>query len=174
MALRKASVRFDAASDFKKIQAKVLYVLSRTDKLFPPSIAPAVMDKLASAGVPAQYFEIDTDFGHQASGTDWAKWAPALEAFLREARELAAGGVGSAAGALLAPPSPDGGDALGHRHFEALGRPRRVVEAGQRETRDPLAGGTLDRPEVAFLCGRHQRDGVAHASMRAVRPTRWM
>lgn len=84
VALRKASVRFDAASDFKKIQAKVLYVLSRTDKLFPPSIAPAVMDKLASAGVQAQYFEIDTEFGHQASGTDWAKWAPALKAFLEK------------------------------------------------------------------------------------------
>jgi homoserine O-acetyltransferase len=82
VALRKASVRFDAASDFKKIQAKVLYVLARTDKLFPPSIAPAVMDKLAGAGVRAQYFEIDTEFGHQSSGTDWAKWAPALKAFL--------------------------------------------------------------------------------------------
>jgi len=38
--LRKASVRFDAAKDFTKLKAKVLYVLSRTDKLFPPSIAP--------------------------------------------------------------------------------------------------------------------------------------
>jgi homoserine O-acetyltransferase len=80
--LRKASVRFDAAADFKKIRARVLYVLSRTDKLFPPSIAPAVMEQLARAGVPALYFEIDTEFGHQASGTDWAKWAPALKAFL--------------------------------------------------------------------------------------------
>jgi homoserine O-acetyltransferase len=80
--LRRASVRFDAAADFKKIQARVLYVLSRTDTLFPPSIAPAVMDQLARAGVPAQYFEIDTEFGHQASGADWAKWAPALKAFL--------------------------------------------------------------------------------------------
>jgi homoserine O-acetyltransferase len=82
--LRKASVRFDAASDFGKIRARVLYVLSRTDKLFPPSIAPAVMDKLASAGVQAQYFEIDTEFGHQASGPEWVKWAPALKAFLEQ------------------------------------------------------------------------------------------
>jgi homoserine O-acetyltransferase/O-succinyltransferase len=82
--LRKASVRFDAASNFGKIRARVLYVLSRTDKLFPPAIAPGVMDKLAGAGVQAQYFEIDTEFGHQASGPEWAKWAPALRTFLEK------------------------------------------------------------------------------------------
>ena len=49
--LRKASVRFDAEKDMAKIKAKVLYVLSRTDKLFPPSIAPDVMAKLKAAGV---------------------------------------------------------------------------------------------------------------------------
>src|SRR5262245_36076639 len=48
--LRRASVRFDAEQDLGKLRAKVLYVLSRTDKLFPPSIAPSVMDKLARAG----------------------------------------------------------------------------------------------------------------------------
>jgi homoserine O-acetyltransferase len=49
VALRRASVRFDAERDFGKMRAKVLYVLSRIDKLFPPSIAPGVMDKLAPA-----------------------------------------------------------------------------------------------------------------------------
>jgi homoserine O-acetyltransferase/O-succinyltransferase len=80
--LRKAALQFDAERDFTKIRAKVLYVLSRTDKLFPPSIAPGVMDKLAKAGVDAKYVEIDTDFGHSASGADWQKWAPALKDFL--------------------------------------------------------------------------------------------
>ncbi len=80
--LRRASVRFDAVRDFPKIRAKVLYVLSRTDKLFPPSIAPAVMSKLGAAGVDARYVEIDTEFGHSASGREWAKWAPALREFL--------------------------------------------------------------------------------------------
>ena len=82
VALRKAASRFDAERDFGKIRAKVLYVLSRTDKLFPPSIAPAVMDKLAKAGVEARYVEIDTEFGHSASGAAWQKWAPALGDFL--------------------------------------------------------------------------------------------
>ena len=82
VALRKAAVRFDVERDFPKIRARVLYVLARTDKLFPPSIAPGVMEKLAAAGVDATYVEIDTDFGHSASGADWAKWAPALGRFL--------------------------------------------------------------------------------------------
>ena len=38
--LRKAAVSYDAERDFSRIRARVLYVLSRTDKLFPPSIAP--------------------------------------------------------------------------------------------------------------------------------------
>ena len=80
--LRRAAVRFDAERDAGKIRAKVLYVLSRTDTLFPPSIGPGVMKTLASAGVQARYVEIDTDFGHSASGREWAKWAPALREFL--------------------------------------------------------------------------------------------
>jgi homoserine O-acetyltransferase len=80
--LRKASVRFDAEKDMAKIKAKVLYVLSRTDKVFPPTIAPDVMAKLKAAGVSADYFEIDSDFGHSASGLDAAKWAPRLRAFM--------------------------------------------------------------------------------------------
>jgi homoserine O-acetyltransferase len=83
IALRKAAMRFDAERDFAKIRAKVLYVLSRTDKLFPPSIAPDVMAKLRAAGVDATYFEMDTEFGHSASGVDWTKWAPALSDFLK-------------------------------------------------------------------------------------------
>ena len=80
--LRRASVAFDAEKDMPRIKAKVLYVLSRTDKLFPPSIAPGVMERLKAAGVSADYFEIDSDFGHSASGLDAAKWAPRLKAFM--------------------------------------------------------------------------------------------
>ncbi|MBI2207606.1 MAG: alpha/beta fold hydrolase [Candidatus Rokubacteria bacterium] len=80
--LRRAAVRFDAERDVAKIRARVLYVLARTDRLFPPSLGPGVMAKLAGAGVDAAYVEIDTDFGHSASGVDWAKWAPALRDFL--------------------------------------------------------------------------------------------
>ena len=80
--LRRAAVRFDAEKEFSRIRAKVLYVLSRTDQLFPPSIAPAVMEKLKAARVEAAYFEIDSELGHRASGQDAAKWAPTLRAFM--------------------------------------------------------------------------------------------
>ena len=80
--MRRAAVRYNAEKDFSKIRAKVLYVISRSDKLFPPSIAPHVMDKLATAGVDAKYFEIDTEFGHSATALEAAKWGPTLKAFV--------------------------------------------------------------------------------------------
>jgi homoserine O-acetyltransferase len=80
--LRKASVRFDAQRHFNTIKAKVLYVLSRSDQLFPPSMGARVMGRLQAAGVEATYVEIDTDYGHLASGREADKWAPALAHFL--------------------------------------------------------------------------------------------
>ncbi|MET0606144.1 MAG: alpha/beta fold hydrolase [Beijerinckiaceae bacterium] len=82
LALGRASERFDAEPEFAKIRAPILYVLSRTDALFPPSIAPGVMSALEKAGVPARYVEIDSLHGHLASGSDSAKWAPSLREFL--------------------------------------------------------------------------------------------
>ena len=76
--LRKASVRFDAQRDFNIIRAKVLYVISRTDQLFPPSMGARVMGRLQAAGVEATYVELDSNFGHLASGREADQWAPAL------------------------------------------------------------------------------------------------
>jgi homoserine O-acetyltransferase/O-succinyltransferase len=81
--LRRASVHFDAQRDFAAIKSKVLYVLSRTDQLFPPTMGARVMGRLQTAGVDATYVEIDTDFGHLASGREADKWAPTLRAFLQ-------------------------------------------------------------------------------------------
>jgi homoserine O-acetyltransferase len=80
--LRKASVRFDAQRDFSAIRAKVLYVISRSDQLFPPSMGARVMGRLQSAGVDATYVELDSNFGHLASGREADQWAPALQRFL--------------------------------------------------------------------------------------------
>jgi len=80
--LRRAAVRFDAEKDFPRMKAKLLYVLCTTDKLFPPSIAPAVMEKLKAAGVDAEFFELKSELGHSASGLDAATWAPTLKAFM--------------------------------------------------------------------------------------------
>ena len=82
--LRRALESYDTTPEFGKIKAKVLYVISRTDNLFPPSIAPAYMQALEAAGVDARYAEIDSELGHLASGLDGDKWAPALKAFMAE------------------------------------------------------------------------------------------
>ncbi len=80
--LRRASIRFDVEPEFAKIKARVLYVLSRTDRIFPPSLAARVMSRLAAHGIPAEYVEIDTELGHSSGGVDAAKWAPQLRRFM--------------------------------------------------------------------------------------------
>ncbi|HWD25632.1 MAG TPA: alpha/beta fold hydrolase [Rhizomicrobium sp.] len=80
--LAKALRGFDVTAQFGQIKAKVLYVLSRTDRLFPAELAPQVMAALKSAGVDADYFLLDSDYGHSASGRDAHKWTPRLRAFM--------------------------------------------------------------------------------------------
>jgi homoserine O-acetyltransferase/O-succinyltransferase len=80
--LRRATIGFDTVKDFAKIRAKVLYVLCRSDVLFPPTLAPEVMKDLAAAGIEARYFEIDSDLGHSARGPEHTKWSPVLREFL--------------------------------------------------------------------------------------------
>jgi len=81
--LGRAMESYEVTPDLARIRVPVLYVLSRTDELFPPSLAPGVMQSLRKAGVDATYFEIDSDQGHLASGADAAKWAPALREFMQ-------------------------------------------------------------------------------------------
>jgi homoserine O-acetyltransferase len=80
--LARAMRGFDVTKQFGKIKAKVLYVLSRTDRLFPPELAAAVMPALEAAGVGADYFLLDSEYGHVASGRDWQKWTPRLREFM--------------------------------------------------------------------------------------------
>jgi homoserine O-acetyltransferase len=84
VALGRAAARFDVEAALGKIRAKVLYVLSSTDKLFPPSLAPEVMAKLETAGVRARYVPLESLNGHVASSTEPQKWGPALRAFIEE------------------------------------------------------------------------------------------
>ena len=42
------------------------------------------MKEMREAGIDARFVEIDSDHGHFASGTDAAKWAGPLRAFLAE------------------------------------------------------------------------------------------
>jgi len=85
--LRRALETYDTVPRFSEIRARVLYVLSRTDVLFPPSLAPGVMSALRAAGVSARYHEMDSDFGHLASGMDPQSWEGELRRFLAELLE---------------------------------------------------------------------------------------
>lgn len=82
LTLAKALRGFDVTAQLSQIKSKVLYILSRTDKLFPPELAAAVMPALKAAGVDADYFLLDSEYGHSASGLDAHKWAPRLRAFM--------------------------------------------------------------------------------------------
>ena len=82
--LGRAMADYDVTTQYDRIKVPVLYVLSRTDALFPPSLAPVVMSGLKAAGVDATYFEIDSDHGHLASGADAGKWAPVLRDFIHK------------------------------------------------------------------------------------------
>ena len=67
--LQKAAIQFDARPKVAKIKAPALYVLSRSDNLFPPSIAPETMKLFTKAGVDARFYELASDNGHRAEGS---------------------------------------------------------------------------------------------------------
>lgn len=77
-----AIARYDVTAKLSRVRAQLLFVLSRTDVMFPPAPAKDVMPMLAAAGIDASYFEIGSDAGHFSSSADADQWAPALSAFL--------------------------------------------------------------------------------------------
>lgn len=78
-----AASHFDVEPLFPVMRAKVLYSLCPSDRVFPATLAPEVMAKLAAAGVDARYFELESDFGHLAFREDAAKLAAPMAEFLR-------------------------------------------------------------------------------------------
>jgi homoserine O-acetyltransferase len=80
---RKAMEFRDHVRDFGRIRAKVLYVLSTSDRLFPTALAPGVMQAFEKAGVDATYFELASIKGHLAGTEDALKFEPALRSFLQ-------------------------------------------------------------------------------------------
>ena len=88
--LGRAMETYNITRHYDRIKVPVLYVLSRTDALFPPSLAPKVVTGLRAAGVDVEYIEIDSEHGHLASGADADKWAPALRRFITKLEASAA------------------------------------------------------------------------------------
>ncbi len=108
--LGRAMESYDITRDYGKIRVPVLYVLSTTDALFPPTLAPGVIAGLHKAGVDATYFELVSDHGHLASGADAEKWAPALRDFIGRLELRAA--LRALYGAMLAQDLQTMGDLL--------------------------------------------------------------
>jgi homoserine O-acetyltransferase len=75
---------YDLTTEAHNIRARILYVLSRTDPFFPPTLAASVMTHFRNADVAAHYFEIDGEKGHAAATSDAERWAGALESFLKD------------------------------------------------------------------------------------------
>jgi len=82
IALRQTINRFDAREKLASIKADMLYVLSSSDQLFPPTIAQATLEPLRLSGRAPTYFELVSDYGHLASSLDWQQWAAPLADFL--------------------------------------------------------------------------------------------
>jgi homoserine O-acetyltransferase/O-succinyltransferase len=87
LVLGAAANEFDATQSFARLRARVLYILSTTDAVFPTTIAAEVMSALRAAGVDASYQELDSPYGHLAPAADAAKWAPGLARFLAQVLE---------------------------------------------------------------------------------------
>lgn len=84
VALRRAIGSFDITGDYAKLKGtKVLYVNSKTDKLFDIALSPAYVADMRRAGVDVTYVELPSNKGHMASHADAALWAPILAAFMK-------------------------------------------------------------------------------------------
>ncbi len=84
VALRRAIGSFDITGEYDKLKGtKVLYVNSKTDKLFNIADCPAYVTDMRKAGVDVTYVELPSNKGHMASHQDAAMWAPILAAFMK-------------------------------------------------------------------------------------------
>lgn len=78
--LQRAGAAFDVRDRVAEIACKVLFVVATSDRLFPPR--PEVREWLAPLGARLNYIELDTPYGHLASGPELPRWSPALHALL--------------------------------------------------------------------------------------------
>jgi len=78
--LMAAAESFDLRDRINSMRAPVLYVLSRSDEVFSPTLASAVAQLPGTARW--SYVELDSDKGHFASGADAALWADDLRRFM--------------------------------------------------------------------------------------------
>jgi homoserine O-acetyltransferase len=82
--LRRAIDGFDITGDYAKLKnTKVLYVNSKTDKLFDLTLCLEHVVGMRKAGIDVTFVELPSDKGHMASHQDAAMWAPILAAYMK-------------------------------------------------------------------------------------------
>ncbi len=89
LVLREAINRFDVREQLGHAQAELMYVLCRTDGLFPTTIANETLQRWGAqteAQYSNKYVEIDSAYGHFASSLDWHQWFDELKGFLNQTR----------------------------------------------------------------------------------------
>jgi len=82
LVLMQAAERFDLRGQLKKLKAPLLWVLSRSDAVFPPALIAAASGLLDAAGIDWRAQVLGSDKGHFASGADAHLWAPSLRDFM--------------------------------------------------------------------------------------------
>lgn len=80
LVLQGAGERFDVRPKLTEIRCPMLFVPSRTDSIFPPSTE--VRHQLTKSVRSLTYLELDTPYGHSASGVELPQWEGALESLL--------------------------------------------------------------------------------------------
>ncbi|WP_066158234.1 alpha/beta fold hydrolase [Hydrogenophaga pseudoflava] len=69
--LAAAAERFDVRERVGEIRARLLFMVCTTDAIFPPD--PAVRTLLGAVPGPLRYRELDSPYGHMASGVEWQR-----------------------------------------------------------------------------------------------------
>lgn len=80
--LADAASRFDVRDRLHEVQCRLWFAVCTTDQIFPPE--PAVRARLSALSIPVQYQEIDSPYGHMASGVEWARLQEPLRWLLDE------------------------------------------------------------------------------------------
>jgi homoserine O-acetyltransferase/O-succinyltransferase len=74
--LADAAEQFDVRSRIAEIRARMLFMVCTTDKVFPPD--PDTRELLRQAGGACRYMELESPYGHMASGIEWERLQPEL------------------------------------------------------------------------------------------------
>lgn len=83
VALAGAAGAFDVRARIDEIRARLLFVVCTTDAIFPPDAAIADLVMRRPAG--RRYVELDSPYGHMASGVEWQRLEPELRWLLNGA-----------------------------------------------------------------------------------------